>query len=70
MAASLTESIGTYIEYFGAYPASDGEDASHVLNGGFTFLVNDNLQFDIRVGFGLNEQAPDLIAGAGFAVRF
>ncbi len=70
VAATLSESLGSYIEYFGAYPASDGADAAHVLNGGFTFLISDNLQFDIRVGFGLTEEAPDLIAGAGFAVRF
>ena len=70
VAAALTERLGTYIEYFGEYPASDGEDAAHVLNGGFTFLINDNLQIDIRAGFGLNDEAPDLFAGVGFSVRF
>ncbi len=70
LAASLTERLGTYIEYFGTYPAADGQDAAHSLNGGFTFLVHDDFQLDARVGVGLNEQADDFFTGVGFAWRF
>lgn len=62
--------LGAYVEYFGFYPADRGTDAAHTLNGGFTFPIGDQLQFDIRAGFGLNEEAADILAGAGFAVRF
>lgn len=67
---ALTERWGSYAEYFGLYPDADGADCSHSINGGLTYLVNDNLQFDVRVGAGLNEQADDFFAGAGFAWRF
>lgn len=67
---SLTERVGAYTEWFAICP--DGADTDHnqnYANGGFTFLVNNNLQLDIRAGVGLNEAADDLFTGAGFAWR-
>ncbi|QDT73782.1 transporter [Lacipirellula limnantheis] len=52
--------------------ALDGADVDHTqnyFNAGTTFLVNDNLQLDIRYGVGLNEAADDYFAGSGFAWR-
>jgi len=69
LAASLNDWLGTYIEYFGHYPAADGEDAAHSLNGGFTFLINDDVQIDVLAGFGLNEQADDFFTGVGLSWR-
>ena len=69
VAVALTATVGSYVEYFGFYPGSDGEDATHVLNGGFTFLVTDDFQIDIRAGFGINEEAEDFLAGVGFSFR-
>lgn len=66
----LTDRLGSYIEYFGTYPNDRDADGAHNLNGGFTYQLTDNLQFDIRAGFGLNEEAPDFFTGAGFAIRF
>ncbi len=65
-----TDWLGSYVEYFGIYPNDRGSDAAHYLNGGFTFPVNDNLQFDIRAGVGLNEEADDFFSGVGFSVRW
>ncbi len=70
LAASLTDWLGTYFEYFGFYPNSQHTDCAHYLNGGFTFLITDNLQLDVRTGFGLNEEADDLFSGVGFSYRF
>ena len=67
--SSLTDRLGTYFEYFGFYPNADDMDAAHSMNGGFTYLITDNLQFDIRAGFGLNEEADDFFTGAGFSWR-
>lgn len=67
---SLTERVGAYTEWFAICP--DGADTEHnqnYANGGFTFLVNDNLQLDVRAGVGLNEAADDLFTGAGFSWR-
>jgi len=69
-AFALTDELGAYVEYFGFYPNDRGADAAHSLNGGFTYLITDNFQIDVLAGFGLNEEADDFFAGAGFAWRF
>ena len=48
---------------------TEGLGASHSLDGGFTFLASDALQFDVNVGVGLNETAEDWFIGGGFAFR-
>ncbi len=70
LAYSLTERLGTYIEYYGFYPNTRTSDCAHYVNGGFTYLLTDNLQFDIRAGVGLNEEADDFFSGIGFSWRF
>ena len=69
LAIALTDKLGTYVEYFGFYPNAEGSDAAHFLNGGLTWLVDNNFQFDVRVGFGLNEEADDFFTGVGFSWR-
>ncbi len=65
----LGDHTGAYVEYFGFTATTpDGADASF-LNGGFTFLTDKNLQFDIRAGLGLNDPQPNYFAGLGFAWR-
>jgi hypothetical protein len=66
----LIERVGAYTEWFCLAP--DGADTNHNENyfdGGFTFLVTDNVQLDARAGVGLNEAAADMFAGLGFAFR-
>ena len=70
VAASLTDRVGAYGEYFGFYALSGGGDDEHYLNGGFTVLLTDDVQYDARVGVGLNEAADDLFAGTGLSIRF
>lgn len=66
----LTERVGVFVEYFGFVPESnDGPNASF-LDGGLTYLVNDDLQFDMRVGFGLNGDGPNYFAGVGVSWRY
>ncbi len=66
----FTPRLGGYLEYYGLYPNSRDSDAQHNIDFGPLILVNDNFQIDIRVGFGLNEEAPDFQAGIGFSYRF
>ena len=47
-----------------------GQGDTQFINGGFTYLITNNFQVDIRVGMGLNDKADDLITGVGFAWRF
>ena len=71
IAYTLTERFGAYTEWFALVP--DGADTArteHYLNGGFTFLVNNDIQLDIRAGVGANEAADDYFLGSGMSVRF
>lgn len=67
---SVTDWMGSYVEYFGFYPNDRWTDCAHTVNGGLTFLITDNLQFDVRTGAGLNEEADDFFTGAGLSMRF
>lgn len=69
-AFTLSEKWGAYAEYFGIYPISDDGHDAHFFNGGFTYLINKDLQLDVRAGFGINEEAPDFFTGAGVSWRF
>lgn len=66
----VADRVGAYVEYFAFVPAGGGSAAGHYVNGGLTFLATPDLQFDVRVGTGLNEDADDFFAGVGMAVRF
>jgi Putative MetA-pathway of phenol degradation len=70
LGCGITDWLGSYVEYFGFYPNDLGTDCAHSVNGGLTFLINNNLQFDVRTGVGLNEEADDLFTGAGFVIRW
>lgn len=72
-AFSLTEQLGAYTEWFAFFPhgaREPGIGAEHYVNGGFTYLVHNDLQFDIRAGFGLNDRADDFFTGTGFSYRW
>jgi hypothetical protein len=67
----LTERWGTYIEYFGFVPESDDGPNTSFFNGGFTYLINDDLQLDARIGVGaFNGRSPDYFTGAGVSWRW
>lgn len=68
---SLTEQLGAYTEWFAIIPTgADTDPTVHFFNGGFTYLLNNNLQYDIRAGVGLNKAADDYFAGTGVSMRF
>jgi len=70
VAYSLTDRVGAYTEWFALIPSSaDTAQAEHYANGGFTFLLSNDVQFDIRAGVGLNEEAADFFTGTGLSVR-
>lgn len=67
----ITEKIGFYFEYFGLYTDGLATDSpGHVINGGFTYLLNYDTQFDIRAGHGLNDATDDFFGGIGLSKRF
>ena len=73
MGFALTERLGAYTEWFALFPheAIDPDtEVEHYFDAGFTFLVNNDVQLDIRAGLGLNEAADDFFVGSGASFRF
>lgn len=67
----VSDSIGAYVEYFGLYFTRRASNVpENYMDGGFTYRPNDDTQFDIRAGIGLNEAATDFFTGVGFSRRF
>ena len=61
---------GLYAEWYAFVPSGlKGGRSEHYLNSGLTWLANDDLQWDIRVGLGLNDAAEDMYVGAGVVFR-
>jgi len=71
IAYSLTDELGAYTEWFAIIPnGANSARTQHTFNGGFTYLLSDDVQFDIRGGVGLNSAAPDYFLGTGLSIRF
>lgn len=69
-AVALGERTGAYGEWYAFVPSGlAGGRAQHYLNSGLTWLANEDLQWDIRVGFGLNDAAEDVYVGTGVVFR-
>jgi len=60
--------IGAFVEYYGTFAGDGGPE--HYLDGGFTWLRRNNLQFDVNAGAGLNDRAADFFFGFGVGYRF
>lgn len=68
---ALGDKLGGYTEWFAFFPAGSATDLpQQYFDGGFVYRVNNNLQFDIRAGVGLNDAADDFFAGSGSVIRF
>lgn len=65
---SITSKLGVYLELYGFTPQQQAPD--HRFDGGFTFLINQNVMVDVSGGFGLSENAPSNYLSLGFSYRF
>jgi hypothetical protein len=68
----LSSRIGMYGETYVIAPAgraATGIPATQYVNGGFRVRINPDLQYDMRIGRGLNGPADDLFVGVGLTVR-
>ena len=67
----LTQALSLYVEAYGIFPHHvQGVSPQYYSDGGFSLMVNDDLEVDIRAGVGLNEQADNFFTGIGGGVRF
>jgi len=68
LGAGLTDSWGAYVEFFGDIGLSASGTANY-FDGGFTYLVAENVQLDVFAGVGLSDDADDWFVGAGVSYR-
>lgn len=67
----FTRSFTAYSEWFAFFPeGSDTNSAEHYFNGGFKKFFSNNVQWDVRVGAGLNDAADDFFVGTGLSLRY
>jgi hypothetical protein len=65
-----TDEWASYAEWFMFAPAgAETAQNQQYFNTGVTYLINDNVQWDIRAGVGLNEEADDFFTGSGVSIR-
>lgn len=62
----LTNKIGVYAELYGDFP--EDSSANHFWDAGFTYLANDDLQFDLTFGSGITD-GQNLLLSAGLSYR-
>jgi len=68
---SWTEKLGSYTEWYVLAPSgADTNRPQNYFNAGFTYLINKDVQWDIRAGVGLNEAADNFFAGTGLSLRY
>jgi hypothetical protein len=66
----LTDAMRMYLEYFGLFSTgAESNFPQNYVDGGITYLLNNNVQFDVRAGKGLNSHADDFFAGVGLSLR-
>ncbi len=65
----LTDSLGAFLEIYGEIGLSAGGKPQHLFDGGFTYLVRDNVQLDIVAGVGISDPADDWFVGVGVSFR-
>ncbi len=66
----LNDRWGAFVELYGDIPASASGGPANAFDGGFTYLVRDNLQLDVAAGVGLSDAAEDWFVGLGLSVRW
>lgn len=60
-----------HAEYFGIFSSGREEESSqNFFSPGVHYLINPNLEIGCRVGWGLNDQAPNFFSNAGFGWRY
>ena len=66
---SLTTRTTLFYEWYILMPTGENPTLNY-MDGGVLYQLTPNMQFDLRVGFGLNGNPGELFTGAGFSWRF
>lgn len=67
----VAERVTVHGEYFGLYSQGKERDfVKHYVSPGVHYLITDDLEVGVRVGWGLNDQAARFFVNAGVGLRF
>lgn len=67
VSTQLQPALSLYGELYDNVPQHGG--STPIIDGGFAYIVNPNMQLDIEVGYGLGSNAPVRTIGGGIAIR-
>ncbi len=67
---SLTDELGMFVECFGSGPDGTNGPFELAMDGGFTYLVNDDLQLDLAVLKGMSGSGLDWGMTVGVSARY
>lgn len=65
---ALANASSLFAEWQATFPDDGG--SRQQLNGGWMWLPQNNMQWDINASLGLNDRTPDFAIGGGFSYRF
>jgi hypothetical protein len=67
----LTERWNAHAEYFGIFTTGKADNLTkHFFSPGTHYLVTENVEVGVRVGWGLNDQSARFFCNAGLGCRF
>jgi len=64
---AINSKFGSYVEVYGFAPQNNR--ANHNLDGGITYLINNNFMVDLSSSFGITDNAQDHYIAFGFSFR-
>src|SRR5262249_57778444 len=65
------ERWNVHAEYFGLFSRNKEQEFSkHFISPGAHYLITDDFEVGVRVGWGLNDQSARFFTNAGFGLRF
>lgn len=65
-----TPCTGVFVEYYGLYPVARSEGTSNVVSAGPIVKIFDDVQLDLRLTAGLDDESPDFQTAAGLSFLF
>lgn len=67
----LGERWKTHVEYFGVFTDQRADETvQHFVSPGVHYLLNEDLEIGVRVGWGLNDEAPRFFSNVGLGYRY
>ena len=67
----LTEKTKAHVEYFGIFDdLPEGSAQKHYISPGVHYLITEDFEIGIRIGWGLNHEAANFFSNIGIGWQF